>query len=59
MHAGGEQHASFVYKFTGKQRDSESGLDDFGARYDSTSMARFMLICPQSLRSESYDTCLA
>jgi len=28
--------------FTGKERDSESGLDNFGARYDSSSMGRFM-----------------
>lgn len=31
-----------AYKFTGKERDSESGLDNFGARYDSSSMGRFM-----------------
>jgi RHS repeat-associated protein len=30
------------YKFTGKERDAESGLDNFGARYDSSSMGRFM-----------------
>jgi RHS repeat-associated protein len=29
-------------KFTGKERDSESGLDNFGARYDSSSLGRFM-----------------
>jgi RHS repeat-associated protein len=28
--------------FTGKQRDTESGLDNFGARYNSSSMGRFM-----------------
>jgi RHS repeat-associated protein len=28
--------------FTGKERDSESGLDNFGARYNSSSMGRFM-----------------
>ena len=28
--------------FTGKQRDTESGLDNFGARYDASSFARFM-----------------
>ena len=28
--------------FTGKQRDSESGLDNFGARYLTSSMGRFM-----------------
>jgi RHS repeat-associated protein len=31
-----------AYKFTGKERDSESGLDDFGARYDSSQYGRFM-----------------
>jgi RHS repeat-associated protein len=30
------------YKFTGKERDSESGLDYFGARYDSSRLGRFM-----------------
>jgi RHS repeat-associated protein len=30
------------YKFTAKERDTESGLDNFGARYDSSSMGRFM-----------------
>ena len=30
------------YKFTGKERDSESGLDNFGARFDASSIGRFM-----------------
>ena len=30
------------YKFTGKERDSESGLDNFGARYNTSSLGRFM-----------------
>jgi RHS repeat-associated protein len=30
------------YKFTGKERDSETGLDDFGARYFASNMGRFM-----------------
>lgn len=30
------------YKFTGKERDSESGLDNFGARYNSSQIGRFM-----------------
>jgi RHS repeat-associated protein len=30
------------YQFTGKERDAESGLDNFGARFDSSSMGRFM-----------------
>src|SRR5205085_10982715 len=31
------------YKFTGKERDTESTLDQFGARYDSSSLGRFMI----------------
>jgi RHS repeat-associated protein len=34
------------YKFTGKERDAESGLDNFGARYDSSSLGRFMSVDP-------------
>jgi RHS repeat-associated protein len=30
------------YKFTGKERDAESGLDYFGARYNASTMGRFM-----------------
>jgi RHS repeat-associated protein len=38
-----ELHAcAFVHKFTGKERDAESGLDYFGARYYGSSMGRFM-----------------
>jgi RHS repeat-associated protein len=36
------KRASFAYKFTGKERDSESGLDNFGARYGASSLGRFM-----------------
>jgi RHS repeat-associated protein len=36
------QHAPLAHKFTGKERDSESGLDNFGARYDSSQYGRFM-----------------
>jgi RHS repeat-associated protein len=32
----------FAYKFTDKERDTESGLDYFGARYYGSSMGRFM-----------------
>jgi RHS repeat-associated protein len=38
-----------TYKFTGKERDSESGLDNFGARYNSSSLGRFM--SPDPMRS--------
>jgi RHS repeat-associated protein len=30
------------YKFTGKERDAESGLDNFGKRYFGSSLGRFM-----------------
>jgi RHS repeat-associated protein len=32
---------STTHKFTGKERDAESGLDNFGARYFSSSAGRF------------------
>lgn len=32
----------FTYKFTGKERDTESGLDYFGARRYASSMGRWM-----------------
>ena len=31
-----------AYKFTGKEHDSETDLENFGARYDSSAMGRFM-----------------
>ncbi len=31
-----------THKFTGKERDSESGLDNFGKRYNASSLGRFM-----------------
>jgi len=37
------------YKFTGKERDGESGLDNFGARYDSSWMGRFMSPDPENM----------
>lgn len=33
---------AFVYKFTGKERDAETGNDYFSARYYASSMGRFM-----------------
>jgi RHS repeat-associated protein len=36
------QCAPLNYKFTGKERDAESGLDEFGARYYGSSLGRFM-----------------
>jgi RHS repeat-associated protein len=36
-------------RFTGKERDAESGLDYFGARYYASNMGRFMSPDPSSL----------
>jgi RHS repeat-associated protein len=50
---GGERvyqsQANNHYKFTAKERDSESGLDNFGARYNSSSMGRFMSPDPSNI----------
>jgi RHS repeat-associated protein len=35
-------HLSQPYTFTGKERDAESNLDMFGARYYGSSLGRFM-----------------
>jgi RHS repeat-associated protein len=43
------QHALLAYQFTGKERDPESNLDNFGARYDSSSLGRFMSPDPKIL----------
>jgi RHS repeat-associated protein len=50
------------YKFTGKERDTETGNDYFGARYNSSSMGRFLTpdplggekLDPQTLNKYSY-----
>src|ERR1700735_4977054 len=41
-----------TYKFTSKERDSESNLDNFGARYDSSILGRFMSPDPLHLMKE-------
>jgi RHS repeat-associated protein len=35
------------YRYTGKERDTESGNDYFGARYYASSMGRFLSPDPQ------------
>ena len=35
------------YKFTGKERDTETGLDNFGARYYSNGLGRFVTVDPK------------
>lgn len=69
MYDCSSQHALSAYKFTGKERDTESGLDNFGARFDASTLGRFMtpdwsaapvpipyvqLINPQSLNLYAY-----
>jgi RHS repeat-associated protein len=59
---GGSLTSPTEHHFTGKERDSESGLDYFGARYMSSSMGRFMspdpvggsLSNPQTLNRYAY-----
>ena len=41
------------YKFTGKERDLESGLDNFGARYVSSSLGRFTSIDPKPITNKT------
>ena len=43
------------YKFTGKERDSETGLDYFGARYYGSSMGRFTVPDPAQNSAEFRD----
>jgi RHS repeat-associated protein len=43
------------YKFTGKERDAESGLDYFGARYYGSGMGRFMSADPLMASAHASD----
>jgi RHS repeat-associated protein len=62
--SGGNLTAPTEHHFTGKERDTESGNDYFGARYYSSAMGRFMspddfwkdtnLADPQSLNKYAY-----
>jgi RHS repeat-associated protein len=54
---GGQQHdycanVAQNYKFTGKERDTESGLDNFEARYLEFSIGRFMSPDPAGLLAQ-------
>ena len=42
----------YVLRFTGKERDSESGLDNFAARYNASTMGRFM--SPDDFHNDSH-----
>jgi RHS repeat-associated protein len=48
------QYGVSAYKFTGQERDSESGLDYFKARHDSSQYGRFMTTDP----ADNAATCL-
>jgi len=65
LYCSGSLTSPTEHHFTGKERDQESGLDYFGARYMSSNMGRFMspdpsqlfyadLSDPQSLNLYSY-----
>jgi RHS repeat-associated protein len=56
MYDCASQQVLFTYKFTGKERDAESGLDNFGARYDSSSMGRFMSPDPGNISGLLYQS---
>jgi RHS repeat-associated protein len=43
---------ALCYKFTGKERDTESGLDNFGKRYNASSMGRFMTPDPVGIMKQ-------
>jgi len=42
MVLGGNSYDAVCSQFTGKERDSESGLDNFGKRYHASTIGRFM-----------------
>jgi len=44
-----------TYKFTGKERDTESGLDNFGARYYASMMGRFTSPDPKARSAKLAD----
>ena len=49
------QHPAFALQFTGKERDAETGLDYFGARYYSGAQGRFLSVDPENSGASSRD----
>jgi len=54
MYDAPHQHVLSAYKFTGKERDVESGLDNFGARYYASSLGRFIQTDPVTITPERF-----
>jgi RHS repeat-associated protein len=46
------QRLAVIFQFTGKERDAETGLDFFGARYYSGAQGRFTSVDPVALSSK-------
>jgi RHS repeat-associated protein len=46
---------AICYPYTGKERDSETGLDNFGARYHGSNLGRFMTPDPENAGAEPDD----
>ena len=55
MHDYTGQHARTVHQFTGKDRDTESGLDYVGARYRSGAQGRFTTVDPMMASARATD----
>jgi RHS repeat-associated protein len=49
------EHSYFTQKFTGKERDAETGLDYFGARYYSGAQGRFLSVDPENAGAKKND----
>jgi RHS repeat-associated protein len=47
-------HLGEAHKFTGKERDAESGLDNFGARYNASTLGRFMTPDPIGIMKQKF-----
>jgi RHS repeat-associated protein len=47
------QYDAASHKFTGKECDTESGLDNFGARYGASNFGRFMSPDPVFMGSDA------
>lgn len=51
----GSGNDTVAQKFTGKERDAESGLDYFGARYYGSALGRFTSTDPENAGADPYN----